>query len=209
MKKLDIDHWERKEIYDYMTSLSDPFYVACFNVDVTKVYEYSHRKGISFYYSLVFLATQAINDVSAFLNDIVDNEIVVRERRSPSFCDIRKGSEAFYIVNVLLGDDIDDFCRRAKEASLASTSLFPKDDKLDNEAWIYFSCLPWVDLTCVTNERDFNKDDTVPRIAWGKYIDQDGKKTLNISLEVNHRFIDGYHIGQFEKNLTRRIQELK
>lgn len=165
MKKLDIEHWERKEIYDYMSGLSNPFYVVCFNLDVTDVYENAHRKGISFYYSLVFLVSQAINDVPAFLNDIVDGEVVVRERRSPSFCDIRKNSEAFYIVNVPLGKDIDDFCRRAKEASLASTSLFPKEDKLHEEAWIYLSCLPWIEMTGATNERDFNKDDTVPRIT--------------------------------------------
>lgn len=208
MKKLDIEHWERKEIYDYMTTLSNPFYAVSFNIDVTNIYEYAHRKGLSFYYSLIFLVTQAFNSVPAFLNDIQNGEIIVLDHRSPSFCDIRKNSEAFYIVNLLLGNNIDDFSRRAREASKASCSLFPKDN-FGKEAWIYFSCIPWVDLTCATNERDFNKDDTVPRITWGKYIEKDGKKTLNISLEVNHRFIDGYHIGQFEKQLTERIARLK
>ncbi len=90
MKKQDIEHWERKEIYDYMTTLSNPFHAVSFNIDVTNIYEYAHRKGLSFYYSLIFLATQAFNSVPAFLNDIQNGEIIVLDHRSPSFCDIRK-----------------------------------------------------------------------------------------------------------------------
>lgn len=35
-------------------------------------------------------------------------------------------------------------------------------------------------------------------MAWGKFVDDgSGRKVLGMSLEVNHRFIDGYHISQF------------
>ena len=207
VKKLDAEKWERREIYRYMSSISDPFYTVCFNIDVTNVYEDAHRRGISVYYSMVYLVTCAINEVPAFLNDLSDGEIVVLDRRSPSFCDLRKGSEAFYIVDLLLGNDMEDFCRRAKEASEAQTTFF-SENRPEGEAWIYFSSLPWIDMTCVTHERDFDADDTVPRVCWGRYAERDGRKTLNLSLEVSHRFIDGVHIGQFEKCLTDRIAAL-
>lgn len=207
MNKLDMTNWERKEIFDFMSSLSDPFYTVCFNIDVTNLYEYTHNRGMSFYYALVFLATQAIKDIPAFLNDVIDGEIVIRDHRSPSFCDLRKDSEAFYIVNLALGGDIDDFCKRAREKSLACTTFYPEDAP-EGEAWIYFSCLPWIEMTCITNERDFDPDDTVPRLSWGKYVDRDGRKILNMSLEINHRFIDGIHIGLFAKSLTDRIAAL-
>lgn len=208
MQKLAMDQWERKEIFDFMSALSDPFYTVCFNIDVTNVYEYTHRKNLSFYYALIYLVTQSVNEVPAFLNDIADGEIVVLGRRSPSFCDIRRGSEAFYIVNMLLEHNIDDFCKKAKEKSFLQTSFFPTDKPAD-EAWIYFSCIPWVDLTCVTNERDFDPDDTVPRISWGKYVSCGGRKKLNMSVEVNHRLIDGFHIGLLERRLTEKISLLK
>lgn len=207
MKKLDTDQWERKEIFDFMSALSDPFYTVCFNIDVTNVYEYTHKKNLSFYYAMIYLVTQSINEVPAFLNDIKDGEIVVLDRRSPSFCDIRKGSEAFYIVNMLLENKIDEFCKKARETSASQTSFFPKD-KMADEAWIYFSCLPWIDSTCITNERDFDPNDTVPRVSWGKYVSCDDRKKLNLSIEVNHRMIDGFHIGQLEKHLTEKIAML-
>lgn len=72
---------------------------------------------------------------------------------------------------------------------------------------IYFTCLPWVELTALTNERNFDPDDTVPRIAWGKYRDEDGVKRLQMSLELNHRFMDGIHIGKFYETLCRKISQ--
>lgn len=58
-----------------------------------------------------------------------------------------------------------------------------------------------------TNERDLSapdaRDDSVPHIAWGKYTEEGGRLTLGISIEVNHRLIDGLHIGRFFAELTR------
>lgn len=73
---------------------------------------------------------------------------------------------------------------------------------------IYFSCLPWVELTALTNERDFDPDDAVPRIAWGKYAQEGERKILHISLELNHRFVDGLHVGRFHEKLTALIEAL-
>lgn len=78
---------------------------------------------------------------------------------------------------------------------------------------IYFSCLPWMDVTAVTNERELlapnARDDSIPRICWGKYTLGNDRVYLGISVEVNHRLIDGVHIGRFAEALTRRIQALK
>lgn len=78
---------------------------------------------------------------------------------------------------------------------------------------IYFSCLPWMDVTAVTNERELlapnARDDSIPRICWGKYTLENDRVYLGISVEVNHRLIDGVHIGRFAEALTRRIQALK
>ena len=78
---------------------------------------------------------------------------------------------------------------------------------------IYFSCLPWMDVTAVTNERELlapnARDDSIPRICWGTYTLGNDRVYLGISVEVNHRLIDGVHIGHFAEALTRRIQALK
>lgn len=52
------------------------------------------------------------------------------------------------------------------------------------------------------------RDESIPHISWGKYIKHDDQFELGISIEVNHRLIDGLHVGQFAEALTRFIDEL-
>ena len=55
------------------------------------------------------------------------------------------------------------------------------------------------------NERNFDKDDAIPRITWGKYVRQGGLETLGLSIEVNHRrFVDGVHLGRFYEALRQK-----
>ena len=60
-----------------------------------------------------------------------------------------------------------------------------------------------------TNERNFDKDDAIPRITWGKYVRQDDRETLGLSIEVNHRFVDGVHLGRFYEALQQKINDLE
>jgi len=103
-------------------------------------------------------------------------------------------------------DDIVSFCRDAAEKS-AKQSCFI-DMKNETDTLVYLSCVPGIRLTSLTNEHDSGADDAIPRIAWGKYEDVNGKKELGLSIEVNHRFIDGVHIGQFAEALEGLIAAL-
>lgn len=82
------------------------------------------------------------------------------------------------------------------------------DQDEENDNLIYISCTPWFDLTGCTNERDFDRDDNIPRITWGRYGEENGRKKLGMSVEANHRFIDGLHLGKFYEKLQSDIDAL-
>lgn len=206
MRKIDPNTWSRREIFDFFSKISNPFYSVTFNVDVTEVYAYAKRSGLSFYYALVYLVTKAVNSVEAFRYGIVDGELVLFDERSPSFTDLKKGSESFHIVTMPCEGNIAEFCQDAKRRSAEQTTFLSTDK--ESADLIYFSCLPWVELTALTNERDFDPDDAIPRISWGKFHERDGRKILGISLELNHRFTDGVHIGKFADALKNLIEQL-
>ncbi len=64
-----------------------------------------------------------------------------------------------------------------------------------------------------SNERNYNdpmpKDDTVPILVWGKYTEHGGRYRVNMTLDVKHRLIDGYFVGQFVQNLETMIAALE
>lgn len=206
MRKIDPNTWSRRDIFDFFSKISDPFYSVTFNVDVTEAYAYAKRSGVSFYYAMVYLVTRAINSVEAFRYAIVDGELVLLDERSPSFTDLKKGSESFHIVTMPCEGDIEAFCQDAKRRSAEQTTFLSVDK--EGADLIYFSCLPWIELMALTNERDFDPDDAVPRISWGKYHERDGRKILGMSIELNHRFTDGVHIGKFAEALQNLMSEL-
>ena len=206
MRKIDPNTWPRRDIFDFFSKISNPFYSVTFNVDVTEAYAYAKRSGLSFYYALVYLVTRAINSVEAFRYALVDGELVLLDERSPSFTDLKKGSESFHIVTMPCKGDIAEFCFDAKRRSAGQTTFLSTDK--EGVDLIYFSCLPWVELTALTNERDFDPDDAIPRVSWGKFHERDGRKILGMSLELNHRFTDGVHIGKFAEALEKLISEL-
>lgn len=206
MTPIDYNSWQRREIFEFFSAVSDPFYSVSFRLDVTRLYNYVKPRGLSFYYALVFLVTEAVNSVEALRVAMDGGKPVLLENRKPSFTDMKKGSEVFHIVTMPTGDSLEDFCAAAAEKSRNQQVLISAEE--ETQELLYISCLPWVDMTALTNERDFDRDDSIPRVAWGKYTEENGRKTLCVSIELNHRFADGVHIGMFARELERLMAEL-
>ena len=195
MEKVDRPHWERAELFEFFSAVSHPFYSVTFRVDVTNLYRYVKERHLSFYYAMGYLVTDAVNSVKNFRYAIRDGEVWLLDERIPSLTLPKVGG-------------IAEFCASAQTRSAAQKTLLDQDEENDN--LIYISCTPWFDLTGCTNERDFDRDDNIPRIAWGKYVpDGTGRETLGMSVEVNHRFLDGVHLGKFYQALQASIDALE
>ena len=202
MHRIDLENWERREIYEFFSPLSDPFYSVCFRLDVTELRRCCKERGLSFYYAMIWLVTRAVNDTEAFLCTIENGEVFQLDERLPSFTDRGADEKYFHIVTMPCGGDPAAFCAAAKEKSRAQKGFI--DYQAEGKNLVYLSALPWLDLTALTNERDLDPDDAIPRIAWGKYVEENGRLKMGMSVEVNHRFVDGADIGAF----ARRLEEL-
>ncbi len=206
-KIIDYERWPRREVYEFFCAADQPFYNLGYRLDVTKAYDFAKANGVSFYMTMTYLVTHAINAVEAFRYARLDGQIVLFDELLPSFTDLRPGSESFHIVTMPCEGDILMFCREAKRRSMAQEGLI--DMSMEGKNLIYISCLPWLDLTALSHERCFDPDDAIPRVAWGKFIDDgSGRKELGMTLELNHRFIDGYHIGRFDAELRRLLESI-
>ena len=207
MQKIDFNSWKRKPLFQFFEGESYPFYSVTFVQDVTKLHEYTKKNGLSFYYAMLYLCNKALNSMEAFRYGMVDGELVLYEKRRGSFTDVRPGDEFFHIVVAPMDGTLEEYCEAAKKANAEQEEFIIFEEEGDD--LVYFTCAPWFEMTAMTNERDFQKYDAIPRVAWGKYVERDGRLQLNISVEVNHMFIDGLHIGQFHQKLTELIEELK
>lgn len=53
MRRIEYENWPRRELFEFFSALSQPFYSVTFRVDVTRLYDYVKPRGLSFYYALV------------------------------------------------------------------------------------------------------------------------------------------------------------
>ena len=171
MREIDYDNWERRQAYEFFSGISHPFYAVSFRQDVTGLYRCAKQQGISFYESMIWACTQAVNSVSAFRVAMRGGRPVELDMRHPSFTDLRPGEEQFNIVTMKHNTDLSAFCEEASRLRRTQDTFL--DESKETDDLIYYSCLPWIDLTAATNERDLSAphalDDSIPRIIWGKY----------------------------------------
>ena len=149
MQKIDLAVWPRAELFRFFSAVSQPFYSVTFRVDVTNLHAYARAHGVSFYYALGYLVTDAVNAVENFRYTIRSGEVWLLDERVPSFTDLKPGSQQFHIVTLPKEGDLDSFCRTTRAKSEAQQTFLDQSGELDD--LIYFSCTPWFDLTgCTT-----------------------------------------------------------
>lgn len=208
MKEIVTENWSRRGVYEAFRHLDFPFYHVAFRVDVTRLKSYTKQNDLSFYYSLVYLTAKSANSVENFRLRLIGGRIYDVGETTPSFTFLKPGSDAFQIATCRLTDTLDGFNRKAKAMTTAQKEFIAGDDVPADEL-LYISCLPWLDMTSASSERHLNPDDSIPRISWGKYTeDSRGKLTLTMAVDVNHKLIDGFHIGRLYETLQGLIDAL-
>ena len=197
MKHIDLSTWERTTHYEFFNRMDYPHHSICANLDITQFLEQINDKELPLYYSLLFITTSALNTIEAFRYRMREDGVVLHDKVHPSFTDMEKGTDLFKMVTVPFEQTLEAFIKAAREKSDQQTAYFIAEDVQGRDDLIYFSCSPWVSFTGLTHTISFNKYDSVPRIAWGKYF-QDGSKTLlPFSVQAHHSFVDGLHMGRY------------
>lgn len=205
-EEIDIQKWDRKEIYEHFTRVKSPHYAIGGNVDITPLIDFAHEKNLSTYLTLIYYMTKVVNGIDNFRYRIVDGKVVKFDKIHSNFTHKRPESDQFRYHTCPFEGSVEDFVRKTSAAISEQQTLFGGMEAVPNV--IYFSCLPWIDATCITNPGMNNDDDAIPRINWGKFVKADGRVKLNVTVTVNHRFIDGFHVGKFFIGLQEEIFRL-
>ena len=93
-QKIDLPSWPRRDIFSFFSVLDQPFYSVCFRVDVTQLHTYTKTHGLSFYYVMTYLVTQAVNEVENLRYTIRDDSVFSAGQTHPELYRAEKGQRA-------------------------------------------------------------------------------------------------------------------
>lgn len=109
-QKIKLRTWPRRDIFSFFSALDQPFYSVCFRVDVTQLHTYTKTHGLSFYYAMTYLVTQAVNEVENLRYTIRDETVVLLSH---------KKADSYIHIDVEFGEGegkipVDSIAKRAE-----------------------------------------------------------------------------------------------
>nr|WP_294773956.1 chloramphenicol acetyltransferase [uncultured Flavobacterium sp.] len=204
--KLNLDTWNRKEHFLFFKQMEEPFFGIIDRVDCTKAYAKAKESGVSFFTYYLHKTLVAINALDNFRYRIIAGEVYLFDRIDASATILRK-DKTFGFSLMEYDQDLTFFAeitRKEIERIQQTTGLITRDFDIN---LIHFSALPWIDFTAYSHARSFTWPDSCPKISFGKMVEENGKKTMAISVHVHHGLVDGYHVGQFLTLLQELLNE--
>ncbi|HBL74874.1 MAG: chloramphenicol acetyltransferase [Bacteroidetes bacterium GWF2_42_66] len=211
MEYIDFDNWKRKEHFLFFHRMDYPQYNICMNIDVSRFLNFTRDKNLSFYYAMIYAVTNIANRIDDFKYRIRDGKVVLHDKIHPSFTDMNEEEKdnLFKLVTLDLKDNIFEFEKSAKEASKNQSDYFELGKLIGRDDLIYITCIPWISFTHISHTITLNRNDSVPRISWGKYFKEGEKVLLPFSVQVNHALLDGFHIGKYIEMLQEYLDGIK
>lgn len=195
-QKLNLETWNRKEHFLFFKQMEEPFFGVTITVDCTKAYEKAKEMGVSFFTYYLHKTLVAVNSIEPFRYRIIDNEVYIFDRIDVSSTILRE-DKTFGFSQIEYSKDLNQFAENTKNEITriqSTTGLFTREY---SENLIHFSALPWINFTSFSHARSFTWPDSCPKISFGKMMEENGKKTMSMSIHVHHGLMDGFHVGEF------------
>lgn len=200
-RKIDLATWPRTAMFQKFHSFSEPFHGVCIRMDCTSAFAYAKANRISVFLTLVHCSLAAANGIENFRTRVLDGEPWIFDVINAG-CAVGRDNGTIGFAHYPFHDDLTEFARTGSEA------IDDAKNRTDLESppgqnLIRFSSLPWLDFTSLSHARNYNVEDSAPRISFGKITESDGRRTLPVSIHVHHGLVDGSHVGAFVEALQQ------
>lgn len=205
MRIINLNTWKRKQLFDHFSKLQDPYFGLVIPFDVTKAYEFSQKEGISFFGRYLHDCMKAINAIENFKYRI-DNGQVVEYDSIHASATIMREDKTFGFSFVEYDEDLTVFIKNLEseiQRIINTTELYPPRNGQD---CIHCSALPWLNFSG-HKEPVSGAIESVPKLAFAKALKVNEKRIMNVSINVNHALVDGYHVGVFSEKFQNYLNQ--
>ncbi len=202
---IDMDAWPRREVFEFYLPFDKPYFNVCLQLDVTKlIAELKKREKTSLWLTYHYLALKAANEIEPFRYRLRQGRVLVH--------DVINGGTTFMLPNetfTLIYFDYAETYSKFMEGATKSVDDILKGDwafrpKHEDDARIHCTTLPWIAFTSFSHARRWGREDSVPKISFGKFIKEKDRTLMPFSVEVHHSLMDGLHVGRY----IARIEEM-
>ena len=199
---LDVAKWSRRDVFEFFRGFDKPYFNVCTRLDVTNLLSHLRNRSygtVSLAYH--YLALRMANEIEPFRYRLRDGKVLVHQ--------VIHGGTTILLPNGSFGlayfDYDEEFVRFVSSARIAVEEALAKGGfrPMADDARVHFTTLPWIAFTSFSHARNWAREDSVPKIAFGKFYQENARTLLPISVEVHHALVDGSHVGQYLMRLEQ------
>ena len=200
------DKWERYDLFKHYDDETNPFIYITIPVDVSNIYHYSKNNNVSFYCTMGYVLTKAINKVDGFKYRKEGDDIVYYDKINSNYTDMITENRIGYFT-IDYQENFHDYVVAFNEARMDLIAGKNKNVDVLNHDEVWLSCAPWFNFNSLVTP--FNKAVTIPQIIWDKFKKHDNQVEVNLMIMVHHGFIDGFQLNKAIKIIEEEINNFK
>ncbi|MFD2908708.1 CatA-like O-acetyltransferase [Flavobacterium ardleyense] len=205
MKQLiDLKTWNRATHFEFFSKFEEPFFGITTPVDCTIAYQKSKALQVPFFVYYLHKTLVAVNKIENFRLRIEGENVVLYDEIDAS-ATIMREDKTFGFSFMKFHEELNKFNALAQieiQRIQNTPGIFTREYP---ENIIHFSAVPWINFTGLTHSRSYSAPDSCPKISFGKLMDDNGKKTMALSVTAHHGLLDGYHMGLFVEELKNLL----
>jgi chloramphenicol O-acetyltransferase type A len=208
MKEITFNHPHRQAHFNFFNSMNHPHFNICANVDLTEFIPFIKDNHIPFTPSIVYLISQTANQIREFRWRIHNDKVIEHTVVHPSFSVYTEVADVFSFCEVDYEASFPVFVKNAQKRMEEMRKNPSFSDKDGRDDYLFLSAIPWVSFTGFQHAMQSHPTDSVPRIVWGKYFEDNGRIKMPLSVQVHHAVVDGRHVGHFFQNFEGLAKEI-
>lgn len=205
---IDLTTWPRREVFEFFRHFDKPYFNVCLRLDVTTLLNELRRRAErpSVWLTYHYFALKAANEIEPFRYRLRDGKVLVHE--------VINGGTTLILPNetftLVYFDHAESFTKFMEGATKAVEEIRNGDGafrpKHEDDARIHCTTLPWLAFTSFSHARRWwHKEDSVPKISFGKFVQENGRTWMPFSVEVHHALMDGLHVGRYVERMEEML----
>jgi chloramphenicol O-acetyltransferase type A len=201
---IDLDTWPRREVFEFYRNFDKPFFNVCLRLDVTNLLnELRKHPGMGVALTYHYFALKVANEIEQFRYRLRDGRVLVHDVIHGGTT-LMLPNETFTLLYFDYAETFAEFIGPAQRALAETKKDGGFNPRHDDDARIHCTTLPWIAFTSFSHARNSRRDDSVPKISFGKFIRENERTLMPFSVEVHHALVDGLHVGRY----IARIEEM-
>ncbi len=206
---LDLAGWPRRQTFEYFARYDKPYFNACTRVDVAALRLALDEAGgeRSVVLACHYLALRLARRVEPLRYRLEQGRVRVHPSVDASTTVLRH-DQSIGFARLRWADEWPAFARQARAVIDGVRSPQAAFTPLDEDtAVMHFTTLPWIHFTSFSHARNWGREDSIPKFAFGRFDSDGARLWMPLSVEVHHALMDGLHLGQFVQAFEAALRE--